>query len=481
MKTVALMAEQHPLCVDLDGSLVRTDTLWESIALLCYRRPLLIFLLPFWLCKGKAGFKAQIAQYVRPDPALLPYRESLLSFLRAQHAAGRSLVLASAADQRIVDEVAGYLQIFTAAHGSTAAVNLSSQHKADLLAKTYGSFDYVGDCAKDVPIWQRSEQAYLAGSASGLEKGFQFAQRFDDSTSTLKAMIKLIRPHQWLKNALIFLPLLLAFRFGEQDLWFSGLLTFACFSFVASHVYIINDCLDIENDRHHPKKSKRPLAAGTLSIPVALCLALCLLILAIVPAVLLVDSYALLGMLLGYLALTSAYTFYLKRIIILDVLTLAGLFTYRIITGAVVLDIVLTPWLLAFSMFLFSSLAMVKRWIDLIDLEASGKEHSSGRGYQVDDRSVLLHMGSAAAMCTVLVFSLYINERSNETPSMYAYPAILWLLCPLLMYWLMRIWFLASRGLVHEDPVLFAAKDRVTYIIVILGAVLMAAAKGYFG
>ena len=481
MKTVALMAKQHPLCVDLDGSLVRTDTLWESIALLCYRRPLLLCLLPFWLLRGKAAFKAQIAEHVRPDPALLPYRASLLAFLREQHAAGRQLVLASAADQRIVNEVAAHLDLFSAAHGSSATVNLGSQHKADLLEKEYGTFDYVGDCAKDIAIWKKSERAYLAGSATGLEQGFEFAQRFDETTSTLKAIIKLIRPHQWLKNALIFLPLLLAFRFDEPSLWWTGLLTFACFSFVASHVYIINDCLDIENDRHHPKKSKRPLAAATLSIPFALVLAVVLLVIAIVPALVLVDSYALLGMLLGYLGLTSAYTFYLKRIIILDVLTLAGLFTYRIITGAVVLDIVLTPWLLAFSMFLFSSLAMVKRWIDLIDLEAIGKEHSSGRGYQVDDRSVLLHMGSAAAMCTVLVFSLYINERSNETPSMYAYPAVLWLLCPLLMYWLMRIWFLASRGLVHEDPVLFAAKDRVTYLIVVLGAVLMAAAKGYFG
>ena len=475
------MAEQHPLCVDLDETLVRVDTLWESIALLFYRRPLLALLLPLWLLQGKSSFKARIAEHVRPDAAILPYRESVLAFLRAEHEQGRQLVLASAADQRIVDDVAQHLGIFSAAHGSSAEVNLGSGRKAKLLQETYGTFDYIGDCAKDIPIWAASEKAYIAGGATGLEKGFQFTKRFEDKSKTLKSVIKLIRPHQWLKNALIFLPLILAFRFQEADLWLTGLLTFACFSCIASVVYVINDCLDIENDRHHPKKSKRPLAAGTLSIPSALVVASILLVLAVLPAIICVESFALLSMLLGYLLLTSLYTFYLKRVIILDVLILAGLFTYRIITGAVVMDIVLTPWLLAFSMFLFSSLAMVKRWIDLIDLEASGKEVSSGRGYQVDDRSVLLHMGSAAAMCTVLVFSLYINDRSSETPAMYAHPQVLWLLCPLLMYWLMRIWFLASRGRVHEDPVMFAAKDKTTYLIIVLGAVLLAAAKGYFG
>ncbi len=446
--------------------------------LLVYKKPLKLLNLPFWMANGRSYMKSKIADHVIPDPGILPYRTDLLEFLKEQQLSGSKIVLASAADERIVQAVADELKIFESYHGSSRDTNLRGSVKAVLLDEEYEDYDYVGDSKHDIAVWNSSKKKYLAGNNLNVRNKFEYERVFDTEKSMVKSAIKLIRPHQWLKNFLIFIPMLLAFKIDNWSFWSNAFLAFLCFSLMASLVYVINDCLDIENDRRHPKKCKRPLASGQLTIKSAIFIAILLLFFSVIPAITLADSLTLFYMLVGYFTLTSLYTFCFKKMVILDVLILAGLFTYRIVTGGVVLGIEVTPWLLAFSMFLFSSLAMAKRWIDLIDLQSSGKLESSGRGYQVDDRSVLLHMGSASAMCTVLVFSLFINEKCNETPLTYMHPNFLWLLCPLLMYWLMRIWFLASRGHVHEDPVMFAAKDRATYVVAIVCIFLVIYAKG---
>jgi 4-hydroxybenzoate polyprenyltransferase len=462
-----------PLCVDLDGTLVRTDLLLESLVLLIKRNPLYLFLVPFWLLRGKAALKAEIAARVTLNPAALPYDREFVGWLQSQRAAGRSLWLCTAANQRLADGVASHLGLFEGVLASDESVNLAGTAKAAQLVDRFGErgFDYCGNERRDLAIWRRARGAVVVNGGSKLEQEAaglsQVVRTFPARTRPLRAIIKALRPHQWAKNVLIVVPLLAAHRVSEPGSILAGLLAFAAFCACASSVYLINDLLDLEADRAHPRKSKRPFAAGDLSLLAGLVLAPCLLAVAVgIAAFLPAKFWLVLG---TYYVLTCAYSFVLKGKVLVDALALAGLYTLRIIAGSAAVAVPLSFWLLLFSVFLFLSLAFVKRFAELESLRRQQRLRAVGRGYHVEDLPLLQSLGTAAGYLSVLVLALYINSPDIE--ALYSRPKLIWTLCVLMLYWVSRVWMTAQRGLMHDDPVVFALKDRQSIAIGVLAAI----------
>lgn len=470
-----------PLVVDLDGTLVATDTLWESVVLAVRNAPLACPGLALSLLSGKAGFKAALAGRVLPDASTLPYREPVLAYIRSARASGRAVYLVTAADQRIADRVAEHLGVFDEAIGTHEGRNLKAENKAALLVERFGEkrFEYVGDSAADLGVWPKAGKGALVSAKPAVESAAKAALPDIEvlvprAKSKLKPFVKALRPHQWAKNALLFLPAILAHQYGNPAVMLQVALAFACFSLCASSVYVVNDLLDLEQDRLHRSKKKRPFASGALGIPVGLAMGLGTFA-AGVGAALALLPLKFVFVLLGYVAITSAYSVYLKRKMIVDVVTLASLFTYRVIAGGVAGGVELSFWLLAFSMFFFTGLAFAKRYSELRVLKSANRESTPGRGYQVQDLDIIATTGPACGLLAVLVFALYIN--SSEVLAIYAEPRMLWLICPLLLYWVTRVWFLAAREQLDDDPVVFALKDRLSYGVGIAAVVFVAAAK----
>ncbi len=462
-----------PLCVDMDGTLLATDVLWESLLVLLKNQPLKIFSLPLWLLKGKAYFKRELARRVKLNPAALPYRESVLAYLRDEKESGRDIVLATASDHQVAQSIAEHLGIFSAVHASDGRVNLSGAHKRRTLETQYGrkGFDYIGNSAVDLPIWQAANQALLVQPSSGLLKKARQVSSvhriFSSRKKRLAVFLKALRVTQWVKNILVFVPLLMAHKIAEPALAPQAICAFLVFSLCASSVYIVNDLLDLESDRQHPRKKNRPFAAGALEIKTGVLLAPLLLVSSFV------ISFKFLPLLFTallalYLVLTTAYSFYLKRLLIVDVLILAGLYTLRVLAGGIAVEVFISPWLLAFSSFFFLNLAVVKRYAELRMMQERQQARSSGRGYIVDDNELLRSIGPTAGYLSVLVLMLYIN--SKEVTVLYKHPTVLWQIAPFLLYWITRIWFMAHRGQMDDDPIVFAVKDPLSYAV---GAVVV--------
>lgn len=458
----------------MDGTLLATDVLWESLLVLLKNKPLQIFSLPLWLSKGKAHFKRELARRVKPNPATLPCRESVMAFLREEKESGREIVLATASDHLVAQSVADHLGIFSAVHASDGRVNLSGAHKRRALEQHYGNkgFDYIGNSAVDLPIWQAANQALLVHPSSRLLKKARrvspVRRVFSSQARPFSVFLKALRVSQWVKNILVFVPLLMAHKIAETALTLQALCAFVVFSLCASSVYIVNDLLDLESDRQHPRKKHRPFAAGTLAIKTGVLLAP--LLLACSFAISFIFLPLLFTALLAlYLVLTTAYSFYLKRLLFVDVLILAGLYTLRVLAGGIAVEVYISPWLLAFSSFFFLNLAVVKRYAELRMVQERKQAHSSGRGYLVGDNELLRSLGPAAGYLSVLVLTLYIN--SKEVTVLYEHPTVLWLIAPFLLYWITRIWFKAHRGQMDDDPIVFAVKDPTSYAV---GAVVAA-------
>lgn len=463
-----------PLCVDLDGTLVKTDLLFELLMVLLKTRPLALFRLPGWLLKGKANLKRELASHVDLDVTCLPYREPLLEFLREEHHAGRTLVLATAADERVAHKVAAHLGIFSTVVASDGAVNCSGSAKLSALERTCGEagFTYVGDAPVDLRVWRQAKGAILVGRGTRFAGQLSNVERTFDDEKRPWELFHAMRLHQWAKNTLVFVPLLLAHEALNLPLVGAALLAFFAFGLCASSVYVQNDLLDLEADRHHARKRFRPFASGALPIKFGLLLAPVLLLLAVFTSLPLPPAF--LGVLALYFAFTVSYSFYFKRKAILDVLLLAVLYTIRIVAGGVAVGITVSPWLLAFSMFFFLNLAYVKRFAELKDLPKESSLRS--RGYTSSDLEGLADLGVSSGYVSILVVALYIN--SPEVRLLYAAPEFLWLLCPLLVYWVSRVWLLARRGHMHDDPVVFALRDRVSYLVGALAVLVGAAATG---
>ncbi len=470
-----------PLCVDLDGTLVRTDTLAESVILLAAGMPWRLLWLPFWLLRGRAYLKEQLARLVVPDPATLPYHGPLLEMLRASHQAGRRVILATAAHERIAQSVASHLQCFSGVVATTATVNLKGATKATALVTQYGAkqFDYVGDSAADLPVWRQCREIHLAEGNASLERtlgaeGLSVARVWGPARKgTLRQLPRIMRLHQWLKNLLIFAPLVASLSVFDPVRVGRAVLACVLFGLCASSIYIVNDLLDLAADRQHRRKRARPFASGDSSILTGAVLAPGFALSALVcSAVVMPKPFTV--ALLVYLAMTLAYSFYVKRVVIADAVMLAALYTIRIIAGALAIEVVLSFWLLAFSMFLFLSLALMKRFTEVRESVGAGHIWIAGRSYIGEDLRLLGGLGTSAGYCAVLVLALYIN--SPEVVRHYKSPAVLWLLCPLLLYWLGRFWLQTERGNMHDDPVVFAAKDRVTHIVGVFGAMVLGVA-----
>jgi 4-hydroxybenzoate polyprenyltransferase/phosphoserine phosphatase len=454
-----------PLCVDLDGTLVATDTLAESFLGLLKTAPWKIFaLLAAWM-GGRPKLKRFMMQNAPVDPVALPYREEVLAQMRRAREEGRRVLLVTASDQGTADAIAEHIGLFDEAIGSDGESNLKAARKADYLVSRFGAggFQYIGDSAADLPVWKAANEAVMVCPSPSTHRS---AKQLVPKVTVLsarpnkwKAVVKELRPHQWAKNVLLFVPLYFSHQYTNLNLVFTAVMAFLSFSFCASSIYVLNDLVDLPSDRQHRSKRSRPLAAGTLSIPAGIALSAGSLALAITLAVTLVNPPFVL-VLLGYVALTTAYTFFLKQKMIVDVLTLASLFTYRVLAGGVAVDVELSPWLLAFSIFFFTSLAFVKRYAELIQMKGDPGQSLKGRNYVPADIPIIASAGPAAGLLAVLVFALYINS-----PAMVMYyprPEALWGICLILVYWIMRIWFLAARDQMHDDPVLFAVKDKIS-------------------
>ena len=454
-----------PLCVDLDRTLVATDTLAESFLGLLKTAPWKLFaLLAAWM-GGRPKLKRFMARNAPVDPATLPYREEVLEEMRRARDDGRRVLLVTASDQGTADLVAGHLALFDEAIGSNGENNLKAQHKADYLTSRFeaGGFQYIGDSRADLPVWKAANDAIMVWPSSSTrmaaERSVPKVRVLSERPSQWKAAVRELRPHQWAKNVLLFVPLYFSHQYTDLHLVFTAVMAFLSFCFCASSIYVLNDLVDLPSDRQHRTKSQRPLAAGTLSIPSGIVLSAGSLTLAVALAAIFVNS-AFVLVLFGYVVLTTAYTFVLKQRMIVDVLTLASLFTYRVFAGGVAVSVSLSPWLLAFSIFFFTSLAFVKRYAELIQIKGDPTQSLKGRDYVPADLPIIASAGPAAGLIAVLVFALYINSPTMVV--YYSRPEALWGICLILVYWIIRIWFLAARNQMHDDPVLFAVKDRIS-------------------
>ena len=468
-----------PLCIDLDGTLLKTDTLWESLVGLLLRNPLLVFSAVLWILRGKAVLKNEVAARTDRDPATWPYRSEVVDLLERESAEGRTLVLATGAPEKVAKGVADHLGLFDDIMYTTAEVNLTAGRKKQALVDRYGEggFDYVGDSSDDVAVFEAARKAIVVApdrtahrwqmnheSELLVERGF-----------SLRVMLKAMRIHQWLKNSLLAVPLVLHHQLFNVSLVLDVMIAFFSFSFAASFVYILNDLSDLENDRLHHRKRERPLASGRLAIPTGIRLACVLIAASLALSALLPLVY--IGVLLLYIAATTAYSFVLKRKLLVDVFTLAGLFTLRIIAGGAAIQSDLSFWLLAFSIFFFLSLALVKRYVELSELSSEQGSKELGRGYYAVDFEMIGQAGISSAFGAALVLALYVN--SVEVQDMYGMPLFLWPLCPLILYMLLRIWMLARRQQMHDDPVVFIISDWRSQLVTAVGACLVLLAAMY--
>lgn len=467
-----------PLCVDLDGTLIRSDLLLESLLLLIKRNPLYLLRIPFWLLRGKAALKAEIAARIMLNPSALPYNRELIDWLRSEQRAGRSLWLCTASNERLAEDIAAHLGFFAGVIASTETSNLAGERKAAQLVERFGErgFDYCGNERRDLVVWKHANGAIVIAGNSTLERdaarSATVLRSFSSRKNALRALVRTLRPHQWAKNALILVPLLAAHVAGNPHVLLAGVLALVAFCLCASSVYVLNDLLDLEADRAHPRKSKRPFAAGDLSLLAGLALAPLLLIAAALIASQLPSKFQL--VFASYYLLTSAYSFALKERVLIDTLTLAGLYTLRIIAGAAAVGVPLSFWLLLFSVFLFLSLAFVKRFAELDALRRQQRLRAAGRGYHVEDLPLLQNLGVASGYLSVLVLALYINSPAIE--ALYRRPKLVWMLCVLMLYWISRVWMTAQRGCMHDDPVVFALKDRVSLVVGVLAVITVLAA-----
>ena len=474
------------LVVDLDGTLLRTDMLLESFANVLHHAPISLWALPLWLARGKARLKQELAQRAQIDVRTLPYDPDVLALLAEARAMKRRIVPCTASDRELAKAIAGHLKLFDEVLASDGVVNLSGGNKAADLVRRYGrgGFDYVGNSRDDLAVWQEARRAVVVSSSESLisaaRKVCEVERIITPPSPGIRTVAKGLRVHQWLKNVLLFVPMFASHRVSSPDLWFKLILAFAAFSLCASMVYILNDLIDLDSDRRHPRKSKRVFASGQLSILTGILLALALGLASL--ALALVVGPPFVGALVLYCGLTSAYSFGLKRILLVDCLVLAGLYTLRIIAGAEAIDQPMSLWLLGFSFFLFLSLSYVKRFTEVSGVPKSADEKPSngkiaGRSYIASDAPILGLLGVGAGYASAVVLANYLN--SDAVRQLYARPSVLTGLVPILLFWISWVWLKASRGEMPDDPVIFAVKDRVSQLAgVAFALVVLLGAKG---
>ncbi len=465
-----------PLCVDLDGTLCRTNSIAEQVVALLRTRPWGVASLVAALMRGRPAFKRALQRLSPIERISLPFHPAFVAYAEAEAARGREVMLVTAADQSTASHVATQFPFFKEGVGSSGDVNLSGRTKGEYLAKRYGEkgFVYAGNEARDVRVWERAGGAIVVNPSIGLakaaEKATTIERVFDDRPSVLPTIMRSLRPHQWLKNILIFVPVFTAHRLGDQGVLSHAVIAFAAFCAAASGAYVLNDIMDLPSDRAHATKKSRPFASGDLPIEYGAFLVPFLLALAAVLSLSLPSpARALLG---GYVVLTLLYTFLLKKLLIIDVLVLASLYAIRLVMGHLATGIPPSKWLTAFALCMFLSLALLKRFCELREREDG---YMPGRGYHVGHRSGIGMAGVASGIVASLVIAAYAGSAHVQT--LYATPLYIYLLSPLFLVWILRMWRLGYRGNMHEDPVLFTTHDLASVGVAALTVLVMMLAR----
>lgn len=466
-----------PLVVDLDGTLLKVDSSHEAFVLLLSRNPRWALDALLALGQGRAAFKAAIADHVLPDAATAPIDETVHASVEQARSDGRQVYIATAADIRFAEAVATSIGPFSGVFASENGMNLTGKAKADRLVAAFGprGFDYIGNAEADLPAWQAARTPFVAAGPAGLI--VRLSRERPDTVVLSKRerdfrpYLRALRPHQWLKNSLIALPAIAGHDFSVTA-FLAVLVAFASFNLGASSIYLVNDMLDLPHDRAHPEKRRRPFAAGALPLSHGVVLLAVIALISIGLAALL--PWKFLATLAGYFGLAMAYAFYLKRKLMIDVVALAALYGIRVLAGGAATGIALSHWLLAFSFFVFLSLALVKRAAEMVALPVTSVAKIQGRGYRRADLATITSLTSASGFVAVLVLALYIN--SPEIVVHYSRPELLWGVCIILTYWLGRVCFLAGRGEMNQDPIVFAATDWISWLAgAIVAAVFLCA------
>ncbi|HYC37460.1 MAG TPA: UbiA family prenyltransferase [Usitatibacter sp.] len=470
------MESQPPLVVDLDGTLIKTDMLLESLVAVLQRLPWLAFCLPFWLLRGRAGLKRELAARARWSPERIPYRAEVLDWVRAERRNGRRVVLATASDEQLARRIAEHLGGFDDVVASDGRDNLKGAAKRRALVERYGErgFDYVGNERADLEVWASARRAIVVGHGALVDAAARSALEARElriASARPGLLWSALRAYQWPKNLLVFVPLITAHRVGNATAVAASMLAFAAFCLVASAIYVVNDLTDLEADRLHATKRERPFASGDLSIAWGLLLAPALLAASFAIALRLGPAFV--SILAVYATVGLAYSLFLKRIAVLDIFVLAALYTFRIQGGAFAIDVPVSHWLFAFSIFLFLSLALAKRHGELKSL-AGRCEVVPGRGYRPEDAGGVGTLGTVAGYLAVVVLSFYVT--SVEVAALYRQPEVLWAVVVVFLFWITRLWLLSHRGTLGEDPLAFALRDPASYAVagVSLAAVFLA-------
>lgn len=467
------MITKQVIAVDLDGTVTWTDTLHESVLVLVRNKPFILFMIPFWFIKGIAHVKSKVSEHCMLDVTTIPYNLILIDWLKEQKSKGKKIVLCTAANERVAQAIAKHLNLFDDVIASDANTNLKSVKKRKLLEERFGNkgYDYAGNSSADIKVWAGASHAIIVNASKAVQtKASQVASvslNIPSKKVGISDWLRALRLHQWLKNLLLFVPLLAAHQISIQSLT-TLIIAFISFNLCASSVYITNDLFDLESDRNHPRKKYRPFAS--VCLPIAFGAAIVPLLIGASVALGTFVGNSFLVILLLYLLITVAYSLVLKRIVLVDCLTLATLYTIRIIAGAAAVSLSLSFWLLTFSVFIFLSLALVKRFAELMVRTQEGKSNSHGRGYIVSDAPLLQMLGISSGYISSLVIALYV--RSEDVISLYSKPIVIWLVVPILLFWISWVWLKATRGEMNDDPIVFAVKDKASLLVALITTII---------
>lgn len=464
------------LVVDLDDTLLKSDMLFETFWNSVSTKWTNVFKAVSAALGGKARLKRWLVDHSFVDVSTLPYNQDVLQYIKDWRAKGGQTALVSASDEKVTKEIAEHLGLFDETHGSNGEANLKGITKANFLRERFGEngFAYVGDSHADLSVWREASDIITINASTSLKRKVEeigTALHIGTAKVDTKSYIKALRLHQWLKNCLVFIPILASQSFSLQDV-VSAIAAFVAFSLMASSVYITNDLLDLKADRSHPRKRSRPFASGSIPLSHGTLLSIGLLCAGFLVSLQLGTTF--LAVMVLYLTVTFAYSLDLKRRVIIDICVLAGLYTLRIIAGGAATQIPLSVWLLAFSIFFFFSLAAIKRQAELVDLKNRSELAATGRGYHVDDLNLMSQISISSGFVSVLVMALYVNSPAILV--LYKSPIALWGICPILLFWITKMVMVTQRGQMHDDPLVFAVTDRASQVC--FGLVLLIVVGG---